>query len=40
MCYVTNDTGMIVAGPMSEHDARAYIEDDEALFIMHDGKVE
>lgn len=40
MCYVTNDTGTIVAGPMTEHDARAYIADDEGLFMMHDGRVE
>ena len=40
MCYVTNEQGYIVAGPMSEQAAMNMIDGQEELFIMHDGSVE
>jgi hypothetical protein len=36
MCYVVNDTGIIVAGPMDEQTATNVVEaSDEELYIMH-----
>ena len=37
MCYIVNDTGMVVAGPMDEQEAINYVDcaEYEDLTIVH-----